>query len=137
VDAATLTLAGGARTSTQWPGADADGGTYVDSMTSVGASATWTVTVPEDGPYTFFVSYGNAGPDAALTLVVNGTPRTDPVNMKNYGHYTDWSKAWSNHTYNWVDLKKGANTLTLACGAGQNCGVNLDQVWLKPGQVTK
>jgi hypothetical protein len=97
---------------------------------------TWTVTVPEDGPYTLFTSYGNAGADANLTLVVNGTPRTDPVNLKNYGNYTDWSKAWSNHTYNWVDLKKGANTLTLACGPNQNCGVNLDQFWLKQGQVT-
>ncbi|WP_225845464.1 CBM35 domain-containing protein [Streptomyces sp. HPF1205] len=137
VDAATLTLAGGAQTSTQWPGANAAGGTYVDHMTAVGASATWNVTVPEDGPYTLFISYGNAGADANLTLVVNGTPRTDPVNLRNYGHYTDWSKAWDNHTYNWLNLKKGPNTLTLACGPNQQCGVNLDQVWLKQGQVTK
>ncbi|MBM9505202.1 CBM35 domain-containing protein [Actinacidiphila acididurans] len=136
VDASTLTLGGGAQKSNQWPGASAAGGTYVDHMGAVGASVTWNVTVPEDGPYTFFINYGNAGQDANLTLVVNGTPRTDPVNLKNYGSYTDWSKAWRNHTYNFVDLKAGANTLTLSCSAGQNCGVNLDQVELKKGQVT-
>lgn len=137
VDVATLALAGGAQQSNQWPGAGAANGTYVDHMAQVGASVTWTVTVPKDGPYTFFVYYGNAGPDATLTLGINGTPRTDPVNLLNYGHYTDWSKAWSNHTYSWVDLKKGANTLSLTCAPGDQCGVNLDQVWLKQGQVKK
>ena len=58
-----------------------------------GASVSWTVTVPEDGPYTFFISYGNAGQDANLTLGINGTPRKDAVNLKNYGHYTVWAKA--------------------------------------------
>jgi hypothetical protein len=41
-------------------------------------------------------------------------------------------------TFSWVDLKKGANTLSLSCTpANQNCGVNLDQFWLKEGQVNK
>jgi hypothetical protein len=135
VDAATMTLAGGAQKSTQWPGAAAAGGTYVDHMTAVGASVTWTVTVPEDGPYTLFTSYGNAGDDATLTLTLNGKPRTDPVNLRHYGSVTDWAKAWGMTTWSWVDLKKGANTITLSCGPGNQCGVNLDQLWLKQGQV--
>lgn len=137
VAAATLTKAGGAKSSNQWPGASAAGGTYVDGMTSPGASVTWTVQVPQDGAYTYFVSYGNAGEDAGLTLAVNGTKRDKPLNMKNWGHATDWSKAWNTTTFAWVDLKKGANTLTLSCEAGDKCGVNLDQVWLKEGQVQK
>jgi len=137
IDASTLQLAGGAATSTQWQGANAAGGTYVDGMGTVGATVVWTVTVPEDGPYTYFINYGNAGDDANLGLTVNGKPRTDLVNLRNYGNYTDWSKAWDNTTYSWVDLKKGANTLTLTCVPGKNCGVNLDQVWLKQGQVKK
>jgi hypothetical protein len=139
VDASTLTLAGGAATSTQWPGADAAGGVYVDSLGTPGATVGWTVTVPKAGPYTFFISYGNAGDDAKLTLAVNGQPRTDGVNLKNYGQprYTDWSKAWSNLTYAWVDLQKGANVLSLTCMPNTNCGVNLDQVWLKQNQVTQ
>ncbi|MYS20924.1 hypothetical protein GA0115240_123833 [Streptomyces sp. DvalAA-14] len=133
VDVSSLALGGGAVPSTQWPGSDS--GTYVDHMGQAGASATWTVTVPKDGPYTFFISYGNAGQTADLTLGVNGTPRTSPVDLPNYGNYTEWAKAWSNHTYQWVDLKKGANILSLTCMPNTNCGVNLDQVWLKEGQV--
>jgi len=137
-DAATLTLAGGAQPSTEHPGANAAGGTYVDHMAAQGASATWTVTVPKDGKYTFFISYANAGPDATLSLAVNGKPRDDSVNMANWSHATDWAKAWNMTTFSWVDLKKGANTLALSCGpADSNCGVNLDQVWLKEGQVKK
>ena len=136
-DASTLALAGGAEKSTQWPGANASGGTYVDGMGAPGATVAWTVTVPEDGPYTLFIDYGNAGKTANLGLAVNGKPRTNQVNLPNYGNYTDWSKAWDNTTYQWVDLKQGANTLTLTCVPGQNCGVNLDQVWLKQGQVKK
>jgi hypothetical protein len=137
VDASTLVLAGGAALSTEHPGANAAGGTYVDNMATQGASVTWTVTVPKNGKYTFFISYGNAAADATLTLGVDGKPRTDPVNLKNYGPATDWAKAWNMTTFSWVDLKKGANTLSLTCAPGDQGGVNLDQVWLKQGQVTK
>ncbi len=137
VDVSTLALDGGAATSTEHPGANATGGIYVDNMATPGASVTWTATVPKDGKYTFFISYGNAGPDATLTLTVNGTPRTDPVNLKNYGPATDWAKAWNMTTFSWVELKKGANTLSLTCAPGDQGGVNLDQVWLKQGQVSK
>ncbi|WP_433890160.1 carbohydrate-binding protein [Streptomyces sp. CA-111067] len=136
-DVSTLALAGGAVPSTQWPGAKAAGGTYVDHMDNVGASVTWTVTVPTDGDYTLFVGYGNAGKDATLSLAVNGTARDTPVHLSNWNHDTDWSKAWGDSTYAYVNLNKGANTLALSCGQGDVCGVNLDQVWLKQGQVQK
>ncbi|CAG7640055.1 carbohydrate-binding protein [Actinacidiphila bryophytorum] len=135
VDANTFALTAPAATSTQWPGSNA--GTYVDNMNQVGAAATWTVTVPEDGAYTFFISYGNAGPDATLSLAVNGKMRTTPVKLRNYGSYTDWSKAWNNTTYAYVNLTKGENTLALSFQDGDTGGVNLDQTWLKQGQVTK
>jgi hypothetical protein len=137
VDASTFALAGPAATSTEVQGANAANGTYVGNMNQVGSSATWTVTVPEDGAYTFFVNYGNAGPDATLSLAVNGTMRTTPVKLKNYGSYTDWSKAWNNTTFAWVTLKKGDNTLQLSFQQGDTGGVNLDQTWLKQGQVKK
>ncbi|WP_329178130.1 carbohydrate-binding protein [Streptomyces sp. NBC_01477] len=137
VDASTFALAGGAALSTEWPGANAAGGKYVDHLGQAGAGATWTVTVPEDGDYTFFVSYGNAGPDATLSLAVNGKLRTTPVKLKNYGSYTDWSKAWNNTTYAWVSLKQGDNTLQLSFQQGDTGAVNLDQTWLKQGQVKK
>lgn len=137
VDASTFALAGGAKTSTQWPGANAANGTYVDNMGQVGASATWTVTVPKDGEYTFFVDYGNAGADATLSLAVNGKMRSTPVKLNNWGHATEWAKAWDNTTFAYVNLTKGQNTLQLSFQANNTGVVNLDQTWLKQGQVTK
>jgi hypothetical protein len=135
VDVSTLALNGGAATSTEHPGANASGGTYVDNMGTQGASVAWTVVVPKADTYTFYVSYANAGADATLTLGVNNTPPNGSVKLKNYGNATDWSKAWNMTTYNYVDLKKGANVLTMSCAqADTNCGVNLDQVWLKEGK---
>ncbi|MDF9813899.1 carbohydrate-binding protein [Streptomyces sp. SPB162] len=135
VDAATLSLSGGAVQSTAQPGAKAAGGTSVGNF-AVGASASYTFEVPKDGTYTLFISFGNVGEDAGLTLSENGKPRTNPVNMHNYMKTDDWTKAWAT-TYVWVDLKKGSNTLALTCLPGNKCGVNLDQVWMKEGQVKK
>lgn len=138
VDAATLTLAGGAMPSNQWTGANAAGGTYVDHMGQTGASVTWTVEVPEDGDYTFFIDYGNAGKDTTLSLAVNGKLRTTPVNFKNYGSSTEWDKAWNNTTFAYVTLTKGSNTLQLVRqDSDKDNGVNLDQMWLKQGKVTE
>jgi hypothetical protein len=138
VDAASLTLAGGAAPSNEWTGANAAGGTYVDHMGQTGASVTWTVTVPEDGDYTFFIDYGNAGKDTTLSLAVNGKLRATPVNFKNYGSSTEWDKAWNNTTFAYVTLTKGSNTLQLVRqDTDKENGVNLDQMWLKQGKVTE
>ncbi|MFI0718719.1 carbohydrate-binding protein [Streptomyces sp. NPDC021224] len=137
VDAATLVLGSPAAVSNQWTGASAANGTYVDHMNQAGASVTWKVTVPTDGSYTFFINYGNAGPDATLSLTVDGKMRTTPVKLRNYGNYTSWDKAWNNTTYAWVTLKAGENTLQLSYQPTDTGGVNLDQLWLKQGQVKK
>ncbi|MCM2420036.1 carbohydrate-binding protein [Streptomyces sp. RKAG293] len=136
VDAATLTLSGGAAQTNAMPGAKAAGGTSVGGLNAVGASATYTFEVPKDGAYTLFIRFGNVGEDAGLTLSENGKLRTGPMSMHNYTGTADWSKAWAT-TYVWVDLKKGSNTLALTCAPGNKCGVNLDQVWMKEGQVKK
>lgn len=137
VDAATLVLGSPAAVSTEWKGANAAGGAYVDHMNQAGATVTWKVTVPADDTYTFFINYGNAGDDATLSLTVNGKMRTTPVKLKNYGHYTEWDKAWDNTTYAYVSLKEGENTLQLSYQPTDTGGVNLDQLWLKQGQVKK
>ncbi|MCZ4118700.1 carbohydrate-binding protein [Streptomyces sp. H39-S7] len=135
VDAAALALSGGAAQSNAQPGAKAAGGTSVGNF-AVGATASYTFDVPKDGTYTLFISFGNVGEDAGLTLSENGKLRTNPVNMHNYMKTADWTKAWAT-TYVWVELKKGSNTLALTCAPGNKCGVNLDQVWMKEGQVKK
>ncbi|OEU86709.1 hypothetical protein DB35_23905 [Streptomyces abyssalis] len=136
-DAATFQLAGGAAAASDVPGSASSGGSYVGSMNTTGASATWTAdNVPKAGLYTLYVRYGVPGKDANSTLSVNGKPRSQPLNMSNFGgaEEGDWEKGWT-RTYAYVDLKQGSNTFKISCEDGNNCEFNLDQVWLKAGKL--
>ncbi|MFC9249588.1 carbohydrate-binding protein [Streptomyces sp. NPDC057136] len=133
-DAATLTLGGTAALENTAKGAKSANGQYI-SLNEVGRSATWTVDVPEAGPYTLYVTYGVPGKDAKTTLTVNAeTPRS--INMKNFAEAAegDLEKGWTN-TYAYVNLTKGSNTLKLSCETGDQCDANLDQLSLKAGHI--
>ncbi|GAA1350457.1 CBM35 domain-containing protein [Streptomyces beijiangensis] len=133
-DAATLQLGGAATTGKDIQGAQGAGGTYA-VIAQPGDSATWTVNVPTAGKYTMFTRFGLATKDGAkTTLTVNGTARPASINMDNYSKSDDPSKTWGT-TYSWFDLKAGSNTIKVSCEAGDKCGVNLDQVTLKAGNV--
>ncbi|MFF4910602.1 carbohydrate-binding protein [Streptomyces sp. NPDC001260] len=136
-DAKDLQLGGGATTSTDVKGAKADGGTYVTGFNNAGASITWTVdNIPADGKYSVYVGYSVPGKDATATLTVNGTPSKTPVGLKNWANAAqgDYEKGWTK-TYNWVQLKKGTNTVNLSCGQGNQCDALIDQLWLVKGWV--
>ncbi|MEU1486428.1 carbohydrate-binding protein [Streptomyces sp. NPDC005752] len=133
-DAATLTLGGTASLDNTVKGAKSANGQYI-SLNEVGRSATWTVDVPESGPYTLFVTYGVPGKDAKTSLTVNdGDPRS--INMENFAHAAegDLEKGWT-RTYAYVQLEKGSNKLMLSCNEGDSCDANLDQLSLKSGQT--
>lgn len=133
-DAATLTLGGTASLDSTVKGAKSANGQYI-SLNEVGRSATWTVDVPESGPYTLYVTYGVPGKDAKTSLTVNDEdPRS--INMKNFANAAegDLEKGWTN-TYAYVQLHKGSNTLMLSCNEGDSCDANLDQLSLKSGHV--
>lgn len=133
-DAATLTLGGTASLDNSVKGAKSANGQYI-SLNEVGRSATWTVEVPESGPYTLYVTYGVPGRDAKTSLTVNDQdPRS--INMKNFAHAAegDLEKGWTN-TYAYVQLEKGSNKLMLSCNEGDSCDANLDQLSLKSGHV--
>ncbi|MBM7436780.1 carbohydrate-binding protein [Streptomyces sp. HB132] len=133
-DAATLTLGGTASLDNTVKGAKSANGQYI-SLNEVGRSATWTVDVPESGPYTLFVTYGVPGRDAKTSLTVNdGDPRS--INMENFAHAAegDLEKGWT-RTYAYVQLEKGSNKLMLSCNEGDSCDANLDQLSLKSGQT--
>ncbi|MEU0299106.1 carbohydrate-binding protein [Streptomyces sp. NPDC006175] len=133
-DAATLTLGGTASLDNSVKGAKSANGQYI-SLNEVGRSATWTVDVPESGPYTLYVTYGVPGKDAKTSLTVNDEdPRS--INMKNFANAAegDLEKGWTN-TYAYVQLDKGSNTLMLSCNEGDSCDANLDQLSLKSGHV--
>ncbi|WP_405615578.1 CBM35 domain-containing protein [Streptomyces sp. NBC_00076] len=136
-DVKALRLTPGMTTATDVKGAKADGGTYVTGFNQVGASVTWTAnSIPKDGKYTLYVGYSVPGKDANATLTVNGTAASTPVKMENYakGPEGDYAKGWTK-TYNWVQLKKGTNTLQVSCGQGNQCDALLDQMWLVKGWV--
>ncbi|MET4672661.1 carbohydrate-binding protein [Streptomyces microflavus] len=133
-DAATLTLGGSASLDSTVKGAKGANGNYIN-LNEAGRSATWTVDVPEAGPYTLYVTYGVPGKDAKTTLTVNAQePRS--INMKNFAKAAegDLEKGWTN-TYAYVQLDKGSNTLKLSCETGDQCDANLDQLELKSGHI--
>ncbi|MEE1942341.1 hypothetical protein V1L54_23555 [Streptomyces sp. TRM 70361] len=135
-DAVSLRLEGGPAVAGDIPGAKAKGGKYVAGFNAPGASASWSFDVPEDGKYTLFVGYGVPGKDADSTLVVNGEPREQGLNMKNFAQAKEgeWDKGWT-RTFAWLDLNKGTNTVQISCAEGNQCEFVLDQVWLKKGHV--
>ncbi|MYQ47786.1 carbohydrate-binding protein [Streptomyces sp. SID4985] len=135
---ASVQLAGGAAKASDVKGAQAAGGTYVGGLNQVGASVTWSVSVPEDGPYTFFMRYSATGEDQSMTVTVNGKDFGSKAGLRNYRHVADgdFKNGWVN-SYVWPDLKKGANTLSVSCQAGDKCNVLMDQFWIKKGHVTR
>ncbi|MER6035449.1 MULTISPECIES: carbohydrate-binding protein [unclassified Streptomyces] len=133
-DASALQLAGGATKATDVPGAQAAGGTYVGGLSTVGASVTWTVDIPEEGAYTLLARYNNAGEDQSMTLTVNGQKYGSGFNFANFTHQTDPKLAWT-ESFAYPNLNKGSNTLSLSCAPGDKCNVLLDQLRLKKGKV--
>lgn len=137
-DAGSLRLDGSATTDKTIPNARSSGGTYVTGMNSPGAAATWKLDVPKSGQYTVFVGYGVPGKDADATLSINGKARDSKLNMKNFAGAAEgeWDKGWT-RTFAWINLNKGTNSIKISCEDGNKCDFNLDQIWLKEGQVTK
>ncbi|MFE7353100.1 carbohydrate-binding protein [Streptomyces sp. NPDC057543] len=135
-DAATLKLGGTAQLDNTVKGAESANGQYIN-LNEVGRSATWSVEVPEAGPYTLFVTYGVPGKDAKTSLTVNSeAPRG--IRMTNFANAPegDLEKGWTT-TFAWVNLNKGANTLMISCNEGDQCDANLDQLSLKAGHVKR
>ncbi|MEU6174960.1 CBM35 domain-containing protein [Streptantibioticus parmotrematis] len=125
--AAALALSGGAKTDNNHKNAQGPNGTFVDGMSTPGATATWSAQVPKAGQYTLWVRYANAQPDAAkTTVVVNGKPLDWKINLKNYGTNGDWDEWYSSYVS--VTLDQGANTIALTCGSGDVCHYNLDRI---------
>ncbi|MCJ1680647.1 carbohydrate-binding protein [Streptomyces sp. APSN-46.1] len=129
-----MSLTGGASLQNTVPGAKSAGGQYVGGLNQLGAAATWTLDVPEAAQYKLKMTYGVPGKDAFTTLTINGEVQSRPINMKNFSKAAegDWAKGWTN-TYSLVQLKKGTNTIKISCEPGNQCDVNLDQLWLEAG----
>ncbi|MFF8426289.1 CBM35 domain-containing protein [Streptomyces sp. NPDC016566] len=135
-DASALQPAGGATKASEVKGARSSDGSYMTGLNQPGASVTWNVNVPSDGPYTLFVYYSTSDGDQSMSVTVNGTPFGRKLDLLNYRHAKggDFANGWA-RTYVWPTLKQGSNTLSISCGAGDKCNALIGKVKLKPGQV--
>ncbi|MEU3916205.1 MULTISPECIES: CBM35 domain-containing protein [unclassified Streptomyces] len=129
---AGMALTGGAALQTTVPGAKSAGGQYVGNFNQTGAAVTWTLDVPKDGQYKLKMTYAVPGKDASTTLTVNGEAQSRPINMKNFALAKPGEWGWTN-TYSLVQLKKGSNTVKISCETGNQCEINIDQLWLERG----
>lgn len=132
IDAKALLLGGGAAAVSDVPGAKAADGVYVGNFNNVGASVTWNVSgIAKTEGYRLYVNYGVPGKAATATLSVNGTPQSRPVNLDNFANAAegDYAKGWTS-TWSAVQLNKGTNTLKISCEQGNQCDVNIDQLYL-------
>ncbi|MEU2059568.1 carbohydrate-binding protein [Streptomyces sp. NPDC013455] len=134
----TLQLAGGAAKASDVKGAKSSDGSYVGGLNQAGASVTWTVDIPSDGPYTLFADYSATGEDQSMTVTVNGTPFGSKIGLENYRHAADgdFAAGWTT-SYVWPTLKKGANTLSISCQSGDKCNVLIEKLYIKPGHVKR
>ncbi|MFF3913275.1 carbohydrate-binding protein [Streptomyces sp. NPDC001852] len=138
-DAGALQLAGGAAKATDVKGAQTSDGSYVGGLNQAGASITWTVNnVPSDGVYTLFAHFSVPGQDQQMSVSINGKPFSPGLPLKNYAHAQngDFVHGWTT-TYVWPTLNKGSNTISISCGAGDQCNALIDQLWLQQGQHTR
>ncbi|MFE9683068.1 carbohydrate-binding protein [Streptomyces sp. NPDC006285] len=135
IDAKALKLGAGVTAASDVKGAKGAGGVYVAGFNQVGASVSWTVNdIPKSGKYTLYVNYGVPGKDANATLTINGEAQNRPLNLANFAKAAEgayekgWTQTWAN-----IQLSKGTNVVKLSCETGNQCDVNLDQLWLESG----
>jgi hypothetical protein len=133
----SVQLQGGATTASDVKGAQSADGKYVTGLNQVGASISWSIDgIPSGGKYSVYVGYTVPGKDGTATLTINGTPSTSSVKLKNWRHVEAgaYEKGWTK-TFNWVQLDKGHNTISISCGQGDQCDALVDRLWLVKGWV--
>ncbi|MGW5369161.1 carbohydrate-binding protein [Streptomyces sp. NPDC004009] len=134
---AAVQLAGGATVASEVQGAQSSDGKYVTGLNQAGASITWSLDgIPEAGKYSVYIGYSVPGKDGTATLTVNGKTSTTPVKLKNWSGAGagDYAKGWTK-TYNYVQLDKGHNTVSVSCGQAGECDALVDRLWLVKGWV--
>ncbi|MGK5533216.1 carbohydrate-binding protein [Streptomyces sp. URMC 129] len=132
-DLTQLQFGGGAGLESTFTGARSESGSYIAVQNRQGATVTWTFDFQGDpGQYYFFTGYSTVTDGQGMGFSVNGTPRTDPVNMEDFMDTSDvFDESWV-RTYNLVDLVQGTNTITLTCD--RPCDVAIDQLWISDSE---
>ncbi|MGP3969405.1 carbohydrate-binding protein [Streptomyces sp. 6N223] len=126
-DITALQLGGTARVASGVEGARSPDGSYIEGLAS-GSSITWTFDFEgKAGQYYLYTTYSAISDGQTLDFSLNGSPRSDGVNLDDYNNTGEWDTSWTN-TYNYVDLEPGEYTVQFSCSA--SCDVLIDQIFL-------
>ncbi|WP_326597536.1 hypothetical protein [Streptomyces sp. NBC_01803] len=128
-DLTRLQFGNGAALESTFQNARSDTGAYIAVQGRPNATITWTFDFEgEPGQYYLYTGYSTITDGQAMGFSVNGTPRTDPVDMQDYSTASDaFDDSWV-RTFNLVELVQGSNTVTLTCD--RPCDVAIDQLWI-------
>lgn len=103
-------------------------GSYIALLNRQGAGITWTFDFQgEPGMYRLYTGYSTISDGQTLSFSVNGTPREDPVNLKDYSGSDSLDTGWA-RTYNLVELVEGENTVQYSCT--DSCDVVIDGLYV-------
>jgi hypothetical protein len=109
-------------------GARSPDGSYIAVQGTPNSSITWTFEVEEAGTYWLRTGYAAVSDGQGMGFSVNGTPRDDGIEMKDYAPGSDeWDSSWFT-TYKIVELEAGSNTVQYTCAS--SCDVVIDWIWL-------
>ncbi|MBL1067573.1 carbohydrate-binding protein [Streptomyces sp. 7-21] len=125
---ADVELSGGAAIESELPGASTEDGSYIAILGRQDATITWTFELPEGGSYELFTEYATVSDGQTMSFSVNGTPRDDAIDTRDYGGTGDWESSWYD-TYNYVDLTEGTNTIQLTCG--DSCDIAIQRLSIR------
>ena len=120
------TLAGGATIATDHTGNQSTAG-FVAGLLNTGSSASWQVLGATAGAADVTIRYSNyigslGGPaPRTMSLVVNGA--ATQVTLPATSSWDDWSTVTVP-----VTLEADDNAVTVACAAGDDCNVNIDDI---------
>ncbi|MDT0305481.1 hypothetical protein RM780_00680 [Streptomyces sp. DSM 44917] len=125
-DLTSLELANGASRTSGIGGARSEDGSYIAIQGAPNSTVTWTFDVEEAGQYRLYTGYSVITDGQGMSFSVNGTPREDPVNMRNFNSASqEWDGSWTS-TWNLVDLQAGQNTVQYTCTSA--CDVIIDYI---------
>ena len=105
-----------------WDGFTGTG--YLDMGAQIGDAASFNLTTPQAGTYTFAFRYSNGGNpqgDRPMTVTVNGVTKTLSFPGTDVNGWDNWKTATVE-----IDLAAGANTVTIANTVAN--GPNIDSV---------
>ncbi|NLG84059.1 MAG: carbohydrate-binding protein [Firmicutes bacterium] len=129
-EAENASLFGGAKVNTDHTGYSGTG--FVDGYWNLGATTTFTVSVPSAGYYDVTLRYGNAmGSAMTVSIYVNGTK----IRQTSLPNLANWD-TWANKVEP-LYLNSGSNTIAYKYDSGDTGNINIDYIEVAATTVQK